>query len=112
MQTIATLLRKKLVLAGMAAALVGSASYAFAAGISITSSSLGAGNAGALLAVIKLGENNALGNVVSNVGANVDQDTGNLESNLGCDARLDGSKTEDLNGYIVVDARDLHRDGP
>jgi uncharacterized lipoprotein NlpE involved in copper resistance len=45
MQMIASLVRKKLVLAGIAAALVGSASYAFAAGISITSASLGAGNA-------------------------------------------------------------------
>jgi hypothetical protein len=45
MHTIAKFLRKKLVLAGIAAALVGSVSYAFAAGITITSSSLGAGNA-------------------------------------------------------------------
>lgn len=57
---------------------------------------------GALLAVIETGKDCALGEAVANIGAKINQDTGNGGSNLRCDARFGGSKAKDLNRYVVL----------
>ena len=57
----------------------------------------GAGRARPLLAVVKAGENGALGDVVANIGSQIDQHAGNLEADFGCDPRLDRAETENLN---------------
>ena len=72
----------------------------------------GAGRARPLLAVVKAGENGALGDVVADIGSQIDQHAGNLEADFGCDARLDRAETENLNRHVALDLRDLDIDRP
>ena len=65
-------------------------------GFGLLGSGLGAGDARALLAVVEAGQNRALGDAVADIGAQLDQHAGNLETDPGGDARLDRAEAEDL----------------
>ena len=57
----------------------------------------------ALFAVVEAGENRALGDAVADIGAKIDQHAGNLEADLGGDARLDRSEAEHLDRHVALD---------
>lgn len=53
-----------------------------------------------------------LGHAITDIRFELGEHARDLESHLGCDPRLDGAETENLNRHIVLDAGDLHRNGP
>ena len=65
-------------------------------GFGLLGGRLGSADARGLLAVVEAGQNRALGDAVADIGAQIDQHAGNLEADLGGDARLDGAEAEDL----------------
>ena len=64
----------------------------------------------ALLAVVEAGQNRALGDAVADIGAKLDQHAGDLEADLGGDARLDGAEAEDLDRHIALNGGNLQLD--
>jgi len=81
-------------------------------GLGLLGGGLGAGDTSALFAIVEAGENCTLGDAVADIGAKLDQHAGDLEADLGCDTRLDGTEAEDIDRHIALDGADLHRDRP
>ena len=63
-----------------------------------------------LLAIVEASQDRALGDAIADIGAKIDEHAGDLEADLGCDARLDRSEAEDFNRHIALDRRDRHFD--
>ena len=70
----------------------------------------GPADARRLLAVVEAGQNRTLGDAVADIGAKLDQHAGDLEADLGGDARLDGAEAEDLDRHIALNGGNLHLD--
>ncbi len=66
----------------------------------------------ALFAVVELGKHRALGDALADIGAQVDQHAGDLESDLRRDPRLDRAEPENLHRHIVLYSCDLYLDRP
>ena len=79
-------------------------------GFGLLNGRFGPGDLRGLLAVVKASQNSALGYPITDIGAKLDQHAGNLEADLGCDARLDRSEAEDFNRHITLDGGDLYLD--
>ena len=70
----------------------------------------GPGDLCPLLAVVQAGQHATLGDAIADIRFKLDEHAGNLESHLGCHARLDGAEAENLNRHVALDLRDLHID--
>ncbi len=71
---------------------------------------LGAGDHRLLLAVVEAGQHGALADAVADIGFQLDQQAGNLETDLGGNARFDRAEAEHLHRHIARALRDLHLD--
>ena len=80
-------------------------------GFGLLDGRFGSGDARALFAVVKASQNGALGDAIADIRPKIDQHAGNLEADLGCDARLDGAEAENLDRHIALNLRDLNTDG-
>ena len=73
-------------------------------GLRLFDGGLGPRDARLLLAVVEAGQHRALGDALADIGAQIDQHAGNLEADLGGDARFDGAETEHLHRHVAGNA--------
>ena len=76
-------------------------------GLGLLGGRLGAGNARALFAIVEAGQNRAFADPVADIRVQLDQHAGNLEADLGGDARFDRSEPEHLHRHVGGDGRDV-----
>lgn len=64
-----------------------------------------------LLTIVEASKDCTLGDVVADVGTQIDDEAGRLEANLGCDACLDRAEAEDLQRHVSFGGGNLNSTG-